>query len=109
LIFLLTVAKTKVNVEIDSRIYAQAAEVLNHIGIDQATAIDLFYRKVIALRNLPFAPTLSLDEQLIAYIPWGGGGKRRPVLLLSHTGDIDEPIGQLSHADKMRLREFLAN
>ena len=99
-------------------------------------------------------------ELYIAYIPWGGGGKCRPVLLLSHTGerawiypittqyenksekikanyfpvsdwaqaglhrqsyidtktrisinatDIDEPIGQLSHADKMRLMEFLAN
>ena len=99
-------------------------------------------------------------ELYLTYIPWGGGGKTRPVLLLSYSGDrawiypittqyitksekiranyfyvcdwvqaglhqpsyidtqtrisikasdISKPIGQLSHADKMRLMEFLEN
>ena len=64
----MAITKTKIDVEIDSHIQAQAAEMLSRIGIDQATAIDMFYRQVIALRRLPFTPVVppSLDEQLAA-------------------------------------------
>ena len=44
------------------------------MGLDQTTAIDMFYRQIIAERRLPFQPVasptslaaLSLDEQIVA-------------------------------------------
>jgi antitoxin component of RelBE/YafQ-DinJ toxin-antitoxin module len=38
------------------------------MGIDQTTAIDMFYRQVIKEQRLPFQPAaaLTLDERLIA-------------------------------------------
>jgi addiction module RelB/DinJ family antitoxin len=37
------------------------------MGIDQTTAIDMFFRQVIAEHRLPFQPALNptLDEQIV--------------------------------------------
>jgi DNA-damage-inducible protein J len=62
--------KTNVNVRIDSYIKEQATQLLGRMGLDQTTAIDMFYRQIIAERRLPFQPiiTPTLDEQLVALL-----------------------------------------
>jgi len=49
-------AKSTVNVKIDANVKEAAALLLARMGIDQTTAIDMFYRKIIAVRTLPFQP-----------------------------------------------------
>ncbi len=60
--------KSNVNVKIDTDIKELASLLLARMGIDQTTAIDMFFRQIIAERRLPFQPvvTLSLDEQIVA-------------------------------------------
>jgi DNA-damage-inducible protein J len=60
--------KSNVNVKIDAEVKELATLLLARMGIDQTTAIDMFYRQIIAERRLPFQPTaaLSLDEQIAA-------------------------------------------
>ena len=60
----MTTTKIKVDVEIDSHIHAQATELLNHMGIDQAAAIDMFYRQIITLRQLTEGDKIRLMEFL---------------------------------------------
>jgi DNA-damage-inducible protein J len=56
-----------VNVEIDKGVETLAVRLLESMGIDQKTAIDMFYRQIIRERRLPFQPAaLSLDEQIVA-------------------------------------------
>ena len=59
--------KSNVNVRIDAGVKELATQLLERMGIDQTTAIDMFYRQIIAERRLPFQPTAapSLDEQLV--------------------------------------------
>jgi len=61
-------AKSNINVKIDTEIKEQAAQLLGRMGIDQTTAIDMFFRQIIAERRLPFQPVvnLTLDEQIVA-------------------------------------------
>jgi len=58
--------KTNVNVRIDTEIKELATQLLGRMGIDQTTAIDMFYRQIIAERRLPFQPavTQTLDERI---------------------------------------------
>ena len=60
--------KSSVNVKIDSDIKKLASQLFSRMGMDQTTAIDMFYRQVIAERGLPFRPTAAptLDECLMA-------------------------------------------
>ncbi|MCL2098847.1 MAG: type II toxin-antitoxin system RelB/DinJ family antitoxin [Oscillospiraceae bacterium] len=48
--------KSTVNVKIDANVKEAAALLLARMGMDQTTAIDMFYRKIIAARTLPFQP-----------------------------------------------------
>jgi DNA-damage-inducible protein J len=59
-------AKLNVNVRIDAGVKEKAVELLDKMGIDQTTAIDMFYRQIIAVRGLPFQPKYepSLEEQI---------------------------------------------
>ena len=59
--------KSNVNVKIDTNVKEAAIILLGRMGLDQTTAIELFYRQIIAERRLPFQPSvnLTLDEQLI--------------------------------------------
>jgi len=93
----MTNAKTNINVKIDSKIKEQAAQLLGRMGIDQTTAIDMFFRQIIAERRLPFQPTvnLTLDEQIIA-----AAVKRNPKMVELKT-DADGNI----HIDKEKNPE----
>jgi DNA-damage-inducible protein J len=62
--------KSNVNVKIDANVKKHATEILGSMGIDQTTAIDMFYRQIIIEQRLPFQPTAAstLDKQIIAAI-----------------------------------------
>ena len=62
----MTTAKSNVNVKIDTAVKEAAIMLLDRMGIDQTTAIDMFYRQIIAERRLPFQPIVAptLEEQL---------------------------------------------
>ena len=62
--------KSNVNVKIDATVKETATMLLDRMGIDQTTAIDMFYRQIIAERRLPFQPVVAptLEEQLTAMI-----------------------------------------
>jgi DNA-damage-inducible protein J len=60
--------KSSVNVKIDTYVKNHATQLLERMGLDQTTAIDMYYRQIIAERRLPFQPVVipTLDEQLVA-------------------------------------------
>ena len=62
--------KSNINVKIDTTVKEAATMLLERMGIDQTTAIDMFYRQIIAERRLPFQPVVApaLEEQLAAAI-----------------------------------------
>ena len=62
--------KSNVNVKIDTAVKEQASQLLERMGIDQTTAIDMFYRQIISERRLPFQPTVAQThkEQLLDII-----------------------------------------
>ena len=51
--------KSNVNVEIDASVKELAAHLLERMGLDQTTAIDIFFRQIIAERRLPFQPVVA--------------------------------------------------
>ena len=63
-------AKSTVNVKIDTKVKESAALLLARMGIDQTTAIEMYYRKIIAVKALPFQPEPlpSTGEQLLSAI-----------------------------------------
>ena len=63
-------AKAYLNIKIDKGVKEVAAQLLESMGLDHTTAIDMYYRQIIKERRLPFQPesALTLDEQLIATI-----------------------------------------
>ena len=62
--------KSTINVKIDANVKEAAAAPLARMEIDQTTAIDMFYRKIIAVKTLPFQPEPipTNGEQLLAAI-----------------------------------------
>lgn len=61
--------KSTVNVKIDADVKALATQILASMGIDQTTAIDMYYRQIIKEHRLPFQPSAAeptLDEQIVA-------------------------------------------
>ena len=50
-------AKSNINVRIDTNVKTLANQILDRMGIDQTTAIDMFFRQIIAENRLPFQPT----------------------------------------------------
>ncbi len=62
--------KSTVNVKIDAGVKESAAALLARMGIDQTTAIEMYYRKIIATNALPFLPepVPSNGEKLLAAI-----------------------------------------
>ena len=62
--------KSNVNVRIDADIKNLASQLLERMGLDQTTAIDMFYRQIIAERRLPFQPTVAqtYGEQVLDII-----------------------------------------
>ena len=66
----MAIVKASVNVKIDKAVKERAIQMLAHMGIDQTTAIDMFFRQVIAEKRLPFQPVvaLSTDAELVALL-----------------------------------------
>ena len=66
----MAVTKSNINVKIDSNVKELAAQLLARMGLDQTTAIDMFYRQIIAERKLPFQPTIAqtYGEQMLDII-----------------------------------------
>jgi len=62
--------KSTVNVKIDATVKETAATLLARMGIDQTTAIEMYYRKIIAVKALPFQPEPipSTGEQLLTAV-----------------------------------------
>jgi DNA-damage-inducible protein J len=62
--------KSNRNVKIDADVNELATQFLSRMGLDPATAINMFYRQIIAERRLPFQPTLTptLEERLAGAI-----------------------------------------
>ena len=60
--------KANVNVKIDAEIKELATCFLERMGLDQTTAIDMFFRQIITERRLPFQPVvnLTLEENIVA-------------------------------------------
>jgi len=58
--------KASVNVKIDADIKELATQFLERMGMDQTTAIDIFFRQIITERRLPFQPVVNptLDERI---------------------------------------------
>ena len=52
----MTAQKINLNVAVDIDVSILATQILERMGIDQQTAIDMFFRQVIAERRLPFQP-----------------------------------------------------
>lgn len=50
------IKKAVVQVRIDEEVKSQAVAVLNSLGMDTSTAINVFFRQVIAENGLPFQP-----------------------------------------------------
>jgi DNA-damage-inducible protein J len=67
-VIVLANTKSNVNVKIDTDVKELATQLLDRMGIDQTTAIDMFFRQIITERRLPFQPAvnLTLDEQIVA-------------------------------------------
>jgi len=62
--------ETNINVKIDAEVKDMALMLLGRMGLDHATAIDMFFRQIIAERRLPFQPSvpMTLDEQILAAV-----------------------------------------
>jgi DNA-damage-inducible protein J len=93
----MTHAKSTLNVKIDKGIKERAAQLLESMGIDHTTAIDMYYRQIIAERRLPFQPTssLTLDEQIRT-----AALKRNPKRITLQTDENGNVIvDQVQHPD----------
>ena len=64
----MTATKSTLNVKIDKEVKEKAAQLLESMGLDHTTAIDMYYRQIITERKLPFQPksSLTFDEQIKA-------------------------------------------
>ena len=62
--------KANVNVKIDADVKELATLFLERMGLDQTSAIDIFFRQIITERRLPFQPVvnLSIEEQITAAV-----------------------------------------
>jgi DNA-damage-inducible protein J len=88
---------TGINIKIDAQTQAQAALLFEQMGLDQSTAVELFFRQAIRERGLPFLPRLapSLDDLLIeAAFNSGAPARRletndRGHIVLDENGDSD--------------------
>ena len=62
--------KSNVNVNIDAEVIERATKLLERMGIDLPTAIDMYFRQIILERRLPFQPTVAqtYGDQLLDII-----------------------------------------
>ena len=53
----MTSSKASLNISIDKDVKEITAGILSDMGLDHTTAIEMFYRRIISERRLPFQPT----------------------------------------------------
>lgn len=60
-------SQTTLNIRIDTDVKELATQLLERMGIDTTTAIDMFFRQIIAEHRLPFQPAVNptLDEKIV--------------------------------------------
>ena len=56
-------AKKRVQVQIDKDLVDNTEAVLNELGLNQTTAINMFYKRIVADGALPFKPALNEEEK----------------------------------------------
>lgn len=52
---------TTLNIRIDEKLKNNAADVLQHMGLDLSSAIKMFLNQVVVKKGIPFSPTI-VDE-----------------------------------------------
>jgi len=89
--------KSNVNVKIDAAVKEKAIHLLDQMGIDQTTAINMFYRQIIVERRLPFQPRVSqiYGEQLLDLIR----NKKIPNIKLPSDKNGNAYIDKKEHPD----------
>lgn len=62
--------KSNINISIDTDVTILATQILERMGIDKTTAVDMFFRQIIAEQGLPFQPVLAqtYGEQVLEII-----------------------------------------
>jgi DNA-damage-inducible protein J len=62
--------KANLNIKIDANVKERAAQLLGRMGLDHTTAIEMFYRQIIAEHRLPFQPMIAqtYGEQMLDII-----------------------------------------
>ena len=65
-------ASTTINIRIDSEIKAQAQDVLNKLGLDFTTAVNLFLRQVICSQNVAFDVSVTPLKRKAKLGGWEG-------------------------------------
>ena len=55
--------KKRVQVQIDKDLADNTEAVLSELGLNQTTAINMFYKRIVADGALPFTPALSEAEK----------------------------------------------
>jgi DNA-damage-inducible protein J len=55
----MTAEKTTLNIKIDKSVEERAAKLLESMGLDHSTAIDMYYRQIITEQRLPFQSSVA--------------------------------------------------
>ncbi|WCG35990.1 type II toxin-antitoxin system RelB/DinJ family antitoxin [Companilactobacillus farciminis] len=55
--------KKKIQINIDRDLANQTQSILEELGLNQTTAINLFYKKIVADGGLPFNVQLTTDQK----------------------------------------------
>lgn len=45
---------TRIHLTVDEKTTKEALEILNQLGLDASTAVNIFFKKVIQTRSIPF-------------------------------------------------------
>jgi DNA-damage-inducible protein J len=103
-VIIMATAKAYLNIRIDKGIKETAAQLLENLGLDHTTAIDMFYRQIIKERRLPFQPeaAMTLDEQLLETIR----KKNAPKVRLELDGQGNIIVDKEKHPE---LHDWLVN
>ncbi|WEV37129.1 type II toxin-antitoxin system RelB/DinJ family antitoxin [Lactobacillus sp. ESL0677] len=58
-----TLVKKKVQVQVDSNLANEASQIFSELGMTPTTAINMFYKRVVAEGGLPFDAKLTQHEK----------------------------------------------
>lgn len=56
-------ANTNINVRVDSEIKSQTNDILNSLGLDMTTAINIYLRKIIDCQGIPFSVCKKYNKE----------------------------------------------